>query len=64
MRQDDRHNLELDQLQLENRKLTAQASKFTAEARKLRHEALCYPMIVGSAFVTAVAAIINLLLKP
>ncbi|MGR6451877.1 hypothetical protein ACU5P1_08100 [Pseudomonas plecoglossicida] len=55
--------MELDKLQLENRKLTAEAKKFSAEAHKLRHEALCYPVIVGSAFTTAIAAIINLVLK-
>ncbi|AXM98643.1 hypothetical protein QRD44_11830 [Pseudomonas plecoglossicida] len=60
---DNRQNMELDKLQLENRKLTAEAKKFSAEAHKLRHEALCYPVIVGSAFTTAIAAIINLVLK-
>jgi glycopeptide antibiotics resistance protein len=63
MLQDDRDNLELDKLQIENRKLAAEALKFMAEERKLRQEAFWPPFATGSVILTAIAGIMALLVK-
>lgn len=63
MLQDVRDNLELDRLQIENRKLAAEALKFMAEERKLRQEAFWHPFATGSVILTAIAGIMALLVK-
>ncbi|MDI9779836.1 MULTISPECIES: hypothetical protein [unclassified Pseudomonas] len=63
MRQDDRDNLELDRLLIENHKLRAEASKFLAEASKLKRETFWYPYVVGSAALGAIGTIISLLTR-
>lgn len=59
--QDSRNHPELDNLQIQNRKLVAETRKLLAEEKKLRREAFWYPFLVGADLITAAGAIINLL---
>jgi hypothetical protein len=63
MLQDDREHLELENLQIQSRKLVAETRKLLAEEQKLKREAFWYPFLVGAGLITAASAIINLLSK-
>lgn len=63
MRQDDRDNLDLDRLLIENHKLRAETSKFLAEVSKLKRETFWYPFVVGSAALGAISGAISILFK-
>jgi len=54
---DDRESIELEKLVSENRKLVTEARKLSAEERKLKTGAFFYPLLVGAAVLTAVAAV-------
>ncbi|MNN79086.1 hypothetical protein D3C81_1956970 [compost metagenome] len=60
---DDREHLELEKLQIGNRKLSAETHKLMAETRKLRRETFWHPLWVGATVVTAIAGIIALATK-
>lgn len=55
--------LELDNLQLQNRKLLAETRKLITEEQKLKREVLLHPLLVGAALITAGAALFNVLTK-
>ena len=63
MLQDDRQYLELENLQIQSRKLVAETRKLLAEEKKLKREAFWYPYLVCAGLITAASAIINLLSK-
>ncbi|KFE56861.1 hypothetical protein [Pseudomonas syringae] len=63
MLQDDRQYLELENLQIQSRKLVAETRKLLAEEKKLKREAFWYPYLVGAGLITAASAIINLISK-
>lgn len=57
MHLDDRETLELDQLALVNRKLKIETRKCHAEIDKLRRDRQLHPLLIGTAAVTALAAL-------
>ncbi|MBC8999065.1 MULTISPECIES: hypothetical protein [unclassified Pseudomonas] len=63
MLQNDRENLELERLQNEIRKLVVERLKLMAEEGKLKREKFWYPVAVGTGGLTALAAVLTLLIK-
>ncbi|MBD1551203.1 hypothetical protein [Pseudomonas typographi] len=64
MQREERDALELERLIAEARKLNAEARKLVAEERKYRRDAVFYPLFVGAAILTAIAAMARFLLHP
>jgi hypothetical protein len=58
-----REQLELEKLQVEIQKFMAESRKLNAEAIKFRRESEWYPFAAGAGLVTAIVAMVTLMIK-